>query len=690
MTKSNINVNDLFAFDPEIETTLHAARRARMLTYSRITELDPISEHTDFNCSSSFNRVDFTSSSDSLVNSEIMDNKSLKQLAELDVENYQPLCIRYPDLSIAFELKSGLIHLLPKFHGLAGGDPHKHLKEFHVVCSTMKPQGVDEEQIKMRAFPFSLDGGAKDWFYYLQPSSIGSWNDMARHFLEKFVPSSRATSIRKEISGIRQANEENLHEYSEQFQRLCASCPHHQIPDQLLIVYFYKGLLPMDRNLLDAASGGVLVNKTRVAAKELIAEMAANAQQFGTRANNSVVFQVQESTVQSSAAPTVASSMENQGIENKLDELNSLVRQLAVTQIVQPPTPDEQPVWHLLIPLVDQTVAAVGVFLGKSQYQQQQYNPFSNTYNLGWEDHPNLKWNQNLNQQSLPPYQQRQNIQHAVPPHQLQQETLAQQQSNCGPSLEDLVKLMTTSNLQFQQRTESTIQNLQTRIGKLATSMSQVQPQNSSSFLPSQTVPNPKGNANVSAISLKSGKQLNEPQQATVEDELALEKNKTAQEKKKFDNELEFSVPLPFPQRAINSKKLAEIAQEKEMLDTFRKVEVNIPLLDAFNQIPKYSKFLKELWINKSCIFDDCMLDLGASINVMPESVYKSLGLGPLCATGVVIQLANRSNAHPSGLIENVLVRLNNLIFPTDFYILDMEGESPSSKPPIILGMPFL
>ncbi|RDX92503.1 hypothetical protein CR513_25358, partial [Mucuna pruriens] len=53
-----------------------------------------------------------------------------------------------------YELKSGLIHLLPKFHGLAGEDPHKHLKEFHV--------GIPEDYIKMKAFPFSLDGVAKD------------------------------------------------------------------------------------------------------------------------------------------------------------------------------------------------------------------------------------------------------------------------------------------------------------------------------------------------------------------------------------------------------------------------------------------------------------------------------------------------------------------------------------------------
>lgn len=46
------------------------------------------------------------------------------------------------------------------------------MKEFHVVCSTMKLQEVEEERIKLRAFPFSLDGAAKDWLYYLPPAAI--------------------------------------------------------------------------------------------------------------------------------------------------------------------------------------------------------------------------------------------------------------------------------------------------------------------------------------------------------------------------------------------------------------------------------------------------------------------------------------------------------------------------------------
>ena len=216
-----------------------------------------------------------------------MDGRTIRELAAPDV-HYQPLGIHYPHLDANFELKSGLIHLLPKFHGLTGEDPHKHLKEFHVVCSTMRPQGVDEEQIKLRAFPFSLDGAAKDWLYYLPPAAINSWDGLKRIFLEKFFPASRTASIRKEICGIRQMHGENLHEYWERFKKLCSSCPHHQISDQLLIQYFYEGLQPMDRYLVDAASGGALVEKTPAAAQELISKMAQNAQQFGTRLNTSI------------------------------------------------------------------------------------------------------------------------------------------------------------------------------------------------------------------------------------------------------------------------------------------------------------------------------------------------------------------------------------------------------------------
>lgn len=53
--------------------------------------------------------------------------------------NQQPSYIEFPNIDVALELKSGLIHLLPTFYSLANEDPYKDLKKFHVVCSTMKP-----------------------------------------------------------------------------------------------------------------------------------------------------------------------------------------------------------------------------------------------------------------------------------------------------------------------------------------------------------------------------------------------------------------------------------------------------------------------------------------------------------------------------------------------------------------------
>ncbi|KAM2449536.1 hypothetical protein PS1_019631 [Malus domestica] len=189
----------------------------------------------------------------------------------------------------------------------------------------------------------------------------------------------------------------------------------------------------------------------------------------------------------------------------------------------------------------------------------------------------------------------------------------------------------------------------------------------------------------------------------------------------------DFPLNVPFPSRFKQTKK--EEA-EKDILETFRKVQVNIPLLDAIKQVPRYAKFLKELCTTRKrisnkevvqvsenvsavlqrklppkckdpgsftipCVigntkFEHAMLDLGASINVMPYSIYASMNLGELKNDGVIIQLADRSNAYPKGVLEDVLVQVDNLIFPADFYVLEME-DSPNVTPlPILLGRPFM
>ncbi|RDX86172.1 hypothetical protein CR513_32517, partial [Mucuna pruriens] len=143
---------------------------------------------------------------------------------------------------------------------------------------------------------------------------------MKRMFLEKFFLASRTATTKKEICGIRQHPGETLHEYWERFNKLCSTCPHHQISEQLLIQYFYKGLSMMDRSMIDVASGGALMDKTPPASRHLISNMASDTQQFGIRGPSQARMMNE------------IGAASNQRLENQLTELTSLVRQLAVGQ----------------------------------------------------------------------------------------------------------------------------------------------------------------------------------------------------------------------------------------------------------------------------------------------------------------------------------------------------------------------
>ncbi|XP_021602164.1 uncharacterized protein LOC110607373 [Manihot esculenta] len=288
-----------------------------------------------------------------------------------NVDDPQPLCIVYPILNAPLELKSRLIHLLPIFRGVEREDPHRHLKEFHVVCSSMRPQGVTEKQIKLREFPFFVADNAKDWLYYLPLGSVTTWGEMIKLFLDRFFSASRAFAIRREISGIKQKKTETLHDYWERFKNLCANCPRHEISNKQLMLHFYEGLTTMERRMIDAASGGAIHKRTPREARELISMVAANSQQF---------VPIQDSYRR-------VSEVSNYSVESKLSHLTTLVENLVAEKAQQAkacgicantshPT-DMCP----SLQEDDQHVDAVNGFPGPPQ---RKYNPFSNTYNPRW------------------------------------------------------------------------------------------------------------------------------------------------------------------------------------------------------------------------------------------------------------------------------------------------------------------
>ncbi|RDX94413.1 hypothetical protein CR513_23199, partial [Mucuna pruriens] len=211
-----------------------------------------------------------------------------------------------------------------------------------------------------------------------------------------------------------------------------------------------------------------------------------------------------------------------------------------------------------------------------------------------------------------------------------------------------------------------------------------------------------------------NGYSMNWPKPRSVNVEFKSEANSQVQQQARV-------ILLPFLVRTVPKRKF-EI--DEDLLKMFQRIEINILLLNAIKQIPKHAKFLKELCMHKrkklkrgvkmggfvltlikneevtigsqqvlpkkcrdpgifsipctigDCTFANAMLDLGASINVMPSSIFKSLNFGDLEPTGMIIQLANISVVQPLGILENVLVQVNELIFSSQLLFVGYGGQN--------------
>ncbi|XP_057723771.1 uncharacterized protein LOC130939696 [Arachis stenosperma] len=226
---------------------------------------------------------------------------------------------------------------------------------------------------------------------------------------------------------------------------------------------------------------------------------------------------------------------------------------------------------------------------------------------------------------------------------------------------------------------EASIKNMERQIGQLSKHFATERP---SSSLPSDTIPNPKEECK--AIQLRSGRTLvsnNDTTRKQVEsskkpidteeanDQDRVPNKNTENPKREEDQpinthkekdeaiqgqqkkEKNLTPPLPYPQRF---NKEAKDHHFHKFLETFKKLEINIPLAEALEQMPLYAK---------------------------------KLAIEELKPTRMSLVMADRSTKTPNGIVENLLVKVGEFIFPADFVILDTEEEGNNS---MILGRPFL
>ncbi|XP_015944866.1 uncharacterized protein LOC107469992 [Arachis duranensis] len=290
----------------------------------------------------------------------------------------------------------------------------------------------------------------------------------------------------------------------------------------------------------------------------------------------------------------------------------------------------------------------------------------------------------------------------------------------------------------------ATIAEALTRLTLLPQTAQSTQQASTSSSLPSQPQPNPKGSIN--AITLRSGTMLDKnvdisakASEKTNNDEVGEEVEMTKGEDENVDRSeeeppkvkepkrktlLEEPSPIPFPTLVKKAKKQEDL--DPTLVEVFKKVEVTVHLFQAIQQVPKYAKFLKDVCTHKdklgnvnkksvddsisslllekcndpspclvTCLiggikFMDCMCDLEACVSTMPLPVYQRLNLPPLKRSGARVVLADKSIVSVVGIAENVIINIQWLLFSVDFHILEtppIDSTNPSS---VLLGRPFL
>ncbi|XP_019177611.1 PREDICTED: uncharacterized protein LOC109172843 [Ipomoea nil] len=336
---------------------------------------------------------------------------------------------------------------------------------------------------------------------------------------------------------------------------------------------------------------------------------------------------------------------------------------------------------------------------GSLEFQHQQYRPFQQTP---------------IPQQSqLPAQEKKPQLEEMFMQYMASQDTM--------------MKKMDAKIDKVAQSNQTSIHNLEVQVGRLAKLVAE----KDRVKFPSTTEINPKEGA--MAVTLRSGKILNEimkeNEPTRVEKESDKEEEQVPKENSSDQNLISSTVKpyvplIPYPQRL---QKRNRDNNFKRFLEVFKKLQINIPFAETLANMPSYAKYIKEIVSNKkkleelatvhlneecsailqsklppklmdpgsfsipctigNTVIDKCLCDLGASINLMPLTLFKKLVIAGMKPTTISLQLADRSVKYPLGVVDDILVKVGKFYFLVDFLILDMGSDTDTS---LIFGRPFL
>nr|GEZ67410.1 reverse transcriptase domain-containing protein [Tanacetum cinerariifolium] len=661
------------------------------------------------------------------------DNLTMAQMLQAPIEGYEDAIVVPPINANNFELKQTLINLVQSNQFMGRQDPHNHLCFFNKVTSTFRHPEVPNTTIKLLLFPFSLEGEARIWLDKEPPRSILTWEDLVLKFINQFFPPSKTTYLRNEITNFLQKPNETFNEAWERFKDLLRQCPHHCFSELHKLDTFYNALNPNDQDALDYAAGRNFLDKIPRECLSIIESKSkvrySKSRITDSRANTNAPL--------SSSLPSNSFDLQqiDASLEDKLDiRMTRLEKSLndMKNSFITPTAP---------INAVEENVS--------SQMRPPGFNQPNQQKNQSRYQGNNFNSNQNRQNNQGAFYQNR-------PQQALNYQAPAQQNAVTHSKFEAYTNAndANMNNLQlkfdnfqknqqdFQKKFEQKQDDFQNQMMNFMQKLYHNKPSSSSS-LPSNTIPNPKGEAKV--ITTRSGMSYKEPPISPpgVEEQEPTEVTKDTKLSSTEDIQppsvqvpKEELVEKPFvviPKSKANLPYPSRLAKEKihekddilaaKFMEIFRDLHFELSFADALVHMPKFASMFKKLLnnknklieltktpLNENCFaavlkklpeklgdpgrflipcdfleFDNCLAlaDLGASINLMPLSIWKKLKLPTLNDTKMILELADKTISKPTVVAKNVFVKVGKFYFPADFVVPDFiadprYGDKPS------------
>ncbi|GJR98485.1 reverse transcriptase domain-containing protein [Tanacetum coccineum] len=610
----------------------------------------------------------------------------------------------------------------------------------------MKFPNVPSTSVKLMLFPFSLEGAARIWLEKEPPRSILTWDDLVSKFINKFFPPSKTTNLRNEITRFQQRFDETFYKAWDRFNDLLWACPHHGFSELHQLDTFYNALNSNDQDSLNSAAGGnfldkmprdclrIIESKSKVRNsrnKLVVAKVSSSSSTPGISPD---VVELKD-TVKAlfldkknqNQAPTPVKAVEESCVTCGADAANfnqgNTGYRASIDNQIRPPD----------FPPVQQNKGN-----NQNRYNQNR----GNNYNQSQIYRPPI------NQPPLhqaPPYQapapQTQGVtktdfesyvkaNDAVMRNmQDQNQNLQNQMTNLTDMLSKFVNSNTASTSGSGTLPSNTITNPKVDL-KGITTRSGVAYQGPT--IPTTSSSPPKVVERETKVTKDTMPPTNNGSTKDVQPPVVQVQPQVPNSEPVV---APVSAPMPNPKPSIpypsrrNDERRREKANDQieKFYEIFKDLSFEISLTDALILMPKFASTLKALIGNKEklsemartplnehcsavilnklpkklgdpgkflipCDFpgmDECLAlaDLGASINLMPLSVWKMISLPELTPTCMTLELADHSITQPIGIAKDVYLKVGKFKFLADFVVVDFDV---NPRVPLILGRSFL